>query len=299
MLHMGTTIRKRVSIPATCRERYLPLQGAGAQELTARGIQFAGVSALRAGYVIGNPEPSGLHMAIGTTGGRGFFRTASFACELRAGSLLVMPGDRACEFGVIGDDWRILWTYLSDLPRWTGVKRDIVHRRGVEFGMLAAAMDGYLRERERLENDPTRERPAELQAELCGRYWDDLLEAKPVGGRNLEHLWTEVRKDVGGAWSLPRMAGIAGMSGSSLQRLCRRLHGVTPWKMVIGWRMAEAKLMLERSGYPLKVIAERVGYGDEFAFSAAFKGNTGRSPSQYRQQHGAVCGDSALGGATE
>jgi AraC-like DNA-binding protein len=47
--------------------------------------------------------------------------------------------------------------------------------------------------------------------------------------------------------------------------------------------MTIASQMLRDTDKPLRLIAEKVGYGSEFAFAAAFKRKFGVSPGQYRK----------------
>jgi AraC-like DNA-binding protein len=102
----------------------------------------------------------------------------------------------------------------------------------------------------------------------------------------LAQLWLAVRHDLAGDWSLARMARCAGMSAESLRRLCQRNFGRPPLAQLTHLRMQFAADLLSCTGEKVTTIASRVGYGDAFAFSNAFKRATGLPPSVYRVRQG-------------
>jgi AraC-like DNA-binding protein len=50
------------------------------------------------------------------------------------------------------------------------------------------------------------------------------------------------------------------------------------------WRTTIAAGLLRESDLKLAAVAERVGYGSEFAFAKAFKRDFGVAPGAYRRQ---------------
>jgi AraC family transcriptional regulator of arabinose operon len=46
--------------------------------------------------------------------------------------------------------------------------------------------------------------------------------------------------------------------------------------------MDQAKMLLTNTSYPLKIIADKLDYSDEFVFSNAFKRKFGISPKDFR-----------------
>ncbi len=132
----------------------------------------------------------------------------------------------------------------------------------------------------------------ELWAALVHREAMRMLKADG-GESRLGPLWSAVQRDLGGNWSLDRMAHAAGMSQESLRRLCLRQTGRPPRAHLTGLRMNAAADLLCHTGEKIASVAGRVGYGDAFAFSTAFKRAMGRSPKQFRAASrlaGARCG---------
>jgi AraC-like DNA-binding protein len=78
------------------------------------------------------------------------------------------------------------------------------------------------------------------------------------------------------------MAGCAGMSQESLRRLCLRQVGRPPLSHLTRLRMNTAVDMLCHTPEKVASVAARMGYGDAFAFSTAFKRVMGMSPKRFR-----------------
>ncbi len=121
----------------------------------------------------------------------------------------------------------------------------------------------------------------EVGAAIVHRYAMRILEPGPAEPR-LAQLWRTVRRELGGEWTLERMARCAGISEESLRRLCQRHLGRPPLAHLTHLRMRFAADLLGSSDEKIASIAARVGYGDAFAFSNAFKRELGVPPSRLR-----------------
>jgi AraC-like DNA-binding protein len=106
-----------------------------------------------------------------------------------------------------------------------------------------------------------------------------------AGESSLGQLWSAAHRDLGGVWDLKRMAGCAGMSQESLRRLCLRQVGRPPLSHLTRLRMNTAADILCHTAEKIASVAARVGYGDPFAFSSAFKREMGISPKRFRAAH--------------
>lgn len=85
-------------------------------------------------------------------------------------------------------------------------------------------------------------------------------------------------------WTLEELAGVARMSRTVFSTTFREVLGMTPGQYLQGWRIALAQQAL-RTGKPLKVVANDVGYGSEAALSRAFRAHSGLSPRAWKQAH--------------
>lgn len=86
----------------------------------------------------------------------------------------------------------------------------------------------------------------------------------------------------GEPWPLTRMADAAGMSRTSFATHFKHLMGQTPADYLTDWRLAEACSRL-RSGWPLKRLADELGYASPTALSRAFSHKMGLSPRAWLQ----------------
>jgi AraC-like DNA-binding protein len=84
------------------------------------------------------------------------------------------------------------------------------------------------------------------------------------------------------SWTVETLARESGLSRAAFARRFKSVLGEPPLAYLTGWRMTMARHLLRETGLPLSAIAERTGYGSEFAFAKAFKRESGRAPGNYR-----------------
>ena len=87
-------------------------------------------------------------------------------------------------------------------------------------------------------------------------------------------------------WTVADLAASVNVSVSRLDERFRDLVGGPPIRYLTGWRMHVAQDLLASTDLGVAVIARRVGYESEEAFSRAFKRSHGESPSIWRQAKG-------------
>ncbi len=83
-------------------------------------------------------------------------------------------------------------------------------------------------------------------------------------------------------WTVETLARESGLSRAAFARRFKSVLGEPPLAYLTGWRMTTARRLLRETELPLSAIAERTGYGSEFAFAKAFKRECGRAPGNYR-----------------
>src|SRR5690606_12166271 len=89
-------------------------------------------------------------------------------------------------------------------------------------------------------------------------------------------------RDPGRNWSVAAMASEMGSSRSVFAERFLEVTGVTPLRYVTELRMRLASQWITRDRMSIDVVAERLGYGSQAAFSRAFKRTTGKSPGTIR-----------------
>jgi AraC-like DNA-binding protein len=86
-------------------------------------------------------------------------------------------------------------------------------------------------------------------------------------------------------WTVESLAANVGMSRTAFASRFRQLVGSAPLEYLHQWRMTIAMSALKQSDEPLLLIAGKIGYLSDTAFSIAFKRTTGVSPGRYRVRH--------------
>jgi AraC-like DNA-binding protein len=93
---------------------------------------------------------------------------------------------------------------------------------------------------------------------------------------------TALHHEIERPWTLDELAGQSGLSRATLTRRFTLVIGEPPLRYLRRLRMELAARRLRESDDSLAVIAKRVGYTSEFAFSRAFSRTFGLAPSRYR-----------------
>lgn len=306
-------IRNRIIIPAGCHERFLPLEHPAVTALAEMGVCLSGLSRFRRGYEISYAGPSS-HMVIGTVAGAGWFRSGHVNWQLKPNTLLLAPPGEPLAFGGAQDEWEIVWFYLRDLPRWAALRQrgparfhtplaarlqgalgSLLHETGWASAPSATFDEiGSVTRRER--RSPRAKsaaasaslRAGRLCCELVRHYLDEALanESPPEDEwrHRLDELWRAVHAHPGRPWRVPDLCAHLHVAPATLQRLVKRNEGYSPGQMVIRIRIESAQRLLAHTRYPIQIIAQQVGYADQFSFSTAFKQVTGIGPRQFRDR---------------
>lgn len=106
-----------------------------------------------------------------------------------------------------------------------------------------------------------------------------------LGHPQLARALVAVHERPGEAWSLDRMAEVAGVSRSRFAALFKAEMGDTPADYLLGWRLTLACQALRR-GQPVKQLADELGYATPSAFSRAFAQRLGCSPREWVAREG-------------
>jgi AraC-like DNA-binding protein len=103
--------------------------------------------------------------------------------------------------------------------------------------------------------------------------------AHPAVARALEIM----RGRVGQPYRLQSVVAELGIEKAYFIRLFKKSVGVTPMRYAMSLKMSVAADLLRGSAAPLAVIAQQVGFADEYHFAKCFKQWSGRAPGAYRR----------------
>jgi len=85
-------------------------------------------------------------------------------------------------------------------------------------------------------------------------------------------------------WTVEELATRAGVSRATFAKRFTTVVGQPPLAYLTWWRMTIAAQLLRGTDALLPAVAERSGYGSEYAFAKAFKREYGIPPGRYRRQ---------------
>lgn len=98
------------------------------------------------------------------------------------------------------------------------------------------------------------------------------------------HVW--IRANLSADLSIEKLADAARMSSRNFARVYLRETGDSPARAVEKIRIEAAVRLLESSDDPIKVVADRTGFGDDERMRRAFVKSYGVSPQDYRARFG-------------
>lgn len=107
---------------------------------------------------------------------------------------------------------------------------------------------------------------------------------KPSPKTDLSEVRTYIEENYTKPLSLAHLANHTGLSASYFSSVFKQEYILSPMELVTQLRIQKAKQLLQQEDIRLKVIAEAVGYSDEFYFSRVFKKVEGISPTMYSSQ---------------
>jgi AraC family transcriptional regulator, alkane utilization regulator len=94
---------------------------------------------------------------------------------------------------------------------------------------------------------------------------------------------TEIHRDPARHWTLEVLAHTVAMSRSAFAEHFTKFVGTPPMQYLTSWRMQIAANQLLSTTDSVMVVANRIGYDSEAAFSRAFKKVVGAPPSEWRR----------------
>lgn len=278
MAHIQHPICEIHSVGRETKERIIGVRGV--PFLAEFGIGLAGVSEAREGFSWSRLNPT-LTQILATVSGSGEVWVNGAWKQIGPGFAYVTPPEIPHAYRAIAKrDWTVCWViyegelldsaaFLPAVPEVIPfASRQLWH--AVEGACDAAAQKDA-------------QTPTELWVRLMHHTVIRTLNAAHCGGYRLAALWSSVNEDLAREWTLEDLARVAGMSKENLRRICQHDLGLSPMRQLTRLRISRAAELLTFTSDKLLSIAERVGYGDPFSFSVAFKRETGVPPSNYRK----------------
>lgn len=93
-------------------------------------------------------------------------------------------------------------------------------------------------------------------------------------------------QDLAGHQRLPQIARSVGLGYAAFRKRFTQEQGISPREYRIRRRLERAMALLTGERLRMKEIAARLGFADEYAFSAQFRKHVGLAPTAFRRSHG-------------
>jgi AraC-like DNA-binding protein len=269
-------------IPRRSREEFLSFNMSGSR---GTGINLSGISDLTPGYVM-NRKNCSFSILICVLEGSGVMRNSEGEMPLKEGEIYFEEAGRDQFYGTVGD-WKILWFHL-DPSVWTDLDTPFfVHRRPEQTASLFDMARTYQRE-SRSEGDRSilyslEEIITQMINRLLTRPYSQ--DSRSRDKRVTDKLRRRINRHISRDWTVEELSEITDITPSYLYKITARSLGITPQGLVRKIKMDVARHLLTHSDYPLKFIAERIGYTTPYAFSKSFKKMYGVSPGEFRKQN--------------
>lgn len=106
--------------------------------------------------------------------------------------------------------------------------------------------------------------------------------------RQIGHALASIHREPALPWTVASLAAAVAMSRSAFAARFAELVGEPPMRYLARWRMQLALSWLREDNAPVAVLASRLGYDSEAAFSRAFKRILGESPGAARRNRTAA-----------
>lgn len=270
-----------------CREHFFPWKSKAAGAMQAHAIAEAGITECHPGYHLERNAPR-FHLLVYPTAGTGEVFDATQRQRIEPSQLLIVPALHPFGYHPTSETWRFMWFHLPDDEIWAFLrKKTLVVRKTVLTEALSEVTEGFLRE-SRGRTDSHQEASG-LLIHLAGIYLRRELgvgdkSADLETGNRLDYLGSLVNADLARDWTVESLASELGVSSSHLHRMTQKQFKASPMKLVARLRMERAQELLILHDVPQGVIAERVGYRNEFAFLVAFKRFSGVTPGEFRKR---------------
>lgn len=123
-----------------------------------------------------------------------------------------------------------------------------------------------------------------LESHLRAKRQDYALPEGTTTAAIVEQVQEYLRQNYAQDIEFTQIADSYHISSAYLSKIFKDYVGMTPSRYRNACRINVAKELLLKTDLPLRTIAERAGFTDQFYFSKIFKKTTGMSPAQFRDE---------------
>ncbi len=201
---------------------------------------------------------------------------------------MISPAGLAQHYYPADNYWRKFWFHLKDSAHWEYLKsQGYTLKNAINPTALLYAMNEFASEQ--LHNMPNAAQLTRAYGDIiCAHLSRELTHSFSSAELNtrqaITRLLNEISEHLSTDWTIASLAKIAGISAPHLSRLCVKYYKLSPLRIVTKLRMLKAAELLKTTSWKLNMIAESLGYKNQFAFSTAFKHFYSLSPKEFKHK---------------
>jgi AraC-like DNA-binding protein len=224
------------------------------------------------------------------TEGEGIFISVDVSYQVKPGSiLLILPGLKHAYSPLLETGWHEYWVgfkggYFSTLFDKGRLSPDHVF---FETGLHDSILSIF----DQIFDEARNQRPL-YQLKTCALIMSLIAEVLTRERRKNQPNYYEkivvrakylMESNVYGDIDLSSISGQLGISTSRLNEIFKTYTSMTPYQYYIHIKIHKAERLLEQEDLPVKEVAYRMGFEDQYYFSRFFKSKTGFSPSDWKK----------------
>lgn len=259
-------------------------------------IYVTGIGSHTAQREIYRPEGLDSYQILFCTGGAGVLEIDGKSYPIQCGDGFFFRPEVPHNYYSESGNWKTQWVVFDG----SGVDNILEYLGfgGHEVFSLHRVEDMEIRLREisdlfRLQEPEAEIKTSLLMYKLLIRIWEHKNQTVRMGGMTNREKYEKLspvielmQKEYAFDLSLSDMAECIGITEAHLCRLFHQVYDTTPMKYLTHLRISMAKRYLSSSPeYPVKKIANMVGFKDAGYFASVFKKAEGILPGEYRKQH--------------
>ncbi|GLS91745.1 AraC family transcriptional regulator [Psychromonas marina] len=267
----------KVYLSDACKELFLTTSDI--PELHQEGFFMAGIAELKEGYHV---ERKGvdIHTLLFTLEGSGILTTGDRVELIKPNTLLVLPAHIPFRFELNPDedDWKMVWLLPLVIEKWENLaalgQTILPYHQCKKIWSLTNLIHDEINGKSTFRHLLV----SELKVMLSG------VESTSTRSVSRVHtLFNDIESQLHLPWTVKEMAAQCFISEEQLNRITKKLYGMSPRSRLIDLRMEKAADLLRHREWTISMIAQRLGYKDPYNFSHRFRKNFGCSPSRYRK----------------
>ncbi len=263
-------------IAPECQERFLVMSDV--PEMKSHNIFMVGLAQLVKEYWVERTGPE-FHSVLVTLEGGGTLHTDAGCFDISPSTMSFLPAGKPFRFELspLYQHWKMVWLLLTDVEHWRDIhalSRPVFHFDSCEsVWSLVSLTHKEIGGRATFRN---------LMLSELVKILSNVDKSLSDTHMRVLSVLNSVESQLQLNWTVSAIAARSYLSEEQLNRVVKKIVGMSTRDYLISLRMKKAVDLLDNKDWSVKMIALRLGYADPNNFTHRFKKFYGVSPRQYR-----------------